>query len=170
MGPQYSDAIGRACMTDARRLRQAELAKFMGLSRASLADYCHRPGAPRVKRGGDWAYLWPDFLTFYVAEREKRVREAAKPADFEAARARKMAAEAELAEVELARARREVVTVEDSAAALGAILDRVRAQLLALPPRLGVAAVGVRSVAEGTARMEPLIHEMLETLSAGDAS
>lgn len=92
-----------------------------------------------------------------------------KPADFEAARTRKMAAEAELAEAELARVRSTQVPIADTVAVVGEICGAIRAKCLAVPSK-----VTPMLVADGTptgiqALLDRAMREVLNELVADAA-
>jgi len=83
-------------------------------------------------------------------------------------RTRHESARAELAELELAERRAQLVTVDGAEMWFASACHRVRARLIGLPSRLAPAILGARSVPEALARIEPLIHEVIEELRKGD--
>ena len=100
-------------------------------------------------------------------EEALRKQVKATPADFEEARARKMAAEAELAELTLARERGRLIPIETHGERLARILERVRARLVALPGSLAPRLVGIETAAEAQGLIAAGVAAVLTELSAG---
>lgn len=91
---------------------------------------------------------------------------AGKPADFDDARARKMAADAVLAEIEVAKARRDVVDVNVMAEIVADEYGAVRAKILGMPDKLAPVLATTESVEECRELLRLTIHEALEELSS----
>lgn len=152
------------------RVSQSEAARRLGMTPQALGRWTDRPGAPVELTKGRPYCVWPDFPKWRDAELTRKAKEEAGPADFEKAKARKMAAEAELAEMELARARGELVTVADAGERLAKILERVRSRLVAFPGKLAPRLVGVDTAMEARGVLEGAVAEVLTELSSGGAT
>jgi hypothetical protein len=83
----------------------------------------------------------------------------------DAAKTRKILAEAERAELDLARDRAELVPVEDAAAQLVAVLERLRASLLNAPGKFAPRMVGKQTIAEAQLGLEAVIADIMTALA-----
>lgn len=136
----------------------AQAAERLGLTQQAIGQWAAKPGAP-VRKAGTRVYVaWPAFARWREERLTAQAREEASGGDYEKERTRKMAAEATIAEYELAKLQGSMVTVEDSAKALGRILDLLMARLRAMPPRLGHLGHDAEEAIE--AEIESLIEEL----------
>lgn len=89
-------------------------------------------------------------------------------ADYEEARARKVAAEAEITELELAKVRGELVVAEDVVSAWSDTLAGLKAKLISIPSKAApiVAAEDEAGICQKV--IEDLVREALEELSNYD--
>ena len=88
------------------------------------------------------------------------LKENAPTVSWAEARTRKALGEARLVEIEVAQKLAQTITVEDSAAVLGTVLDRVTTLVRGLPPRLAHLGEIVEAAAE--AEVELIIGELSE--------
>lgn len=143
----------------------SDAAKALRMTPQSLSAWTKRPDAPvRVEGTRVWVRD-PDFFRWREQQLVKTAVEDAAPADFDEARARKVAAEAQKVELELAQMRGQLVTVADFEKVIGDVFDRVRARVVALPGRLAPLVVGHDSLAEVVAAIEPVVAEVLSDLA-----
>lgn len=131
--------------TATRWVSLAQLVAETGLATRTLQYIAQRePGVLVTReRGGQVQYKQPD-CAVHLRNRERDLAKAAatrreEPADYEKARARKMAAEAMLAEIELATARGQLVPLDVAEATAAELADRLRAVLINLPANYGLA-------------------------------
>jgi hypothetical protein len=153
---------GVVASADVEEYTVGEAAEALGMSSASVSQWVNR-APPDVwrKAGSKRVLLWPAFPVWYRAELQKN----SAPADLDEARRRKLAAEAELAELQLERERGALLTVADFRRELGDALDLVRSRVTAMTARLAPQVVGLSSVAEAQAAIDPLVREILRELS-----
>ena len=113
------------------------------------------------QKGKALEYKQPDCaVNLRVREAEKARREATPTVSWAEARTRKALGEARLVEIEVAQKLAQIITVEDSAAVLGTVLDRVTTLVRGLPPRLAHLGEIVEAAAE--AEVELIIGELSE--------
>ncbi len=135
------------------------------LSVRQLQGYAKRPGCPRKSDGkGGYKYEWPAFNRFVREELARDTREAAKPANIEEARARKMEADAALAELELAVRRGKLVEAERYERELGRAFARVRSRLLPLPSRAAPDLMALTDELKIEAILDRYVLEVIEEL------
>jgi len=151
-------------------ITNAECAIRLALSTKQIAREVEA-GMPHERDGNKLKFPWPDVRIW----RDEHIREMAKaemrPADKDDARKRREAAEADLAELKLSRERGEVLPVQDFEKLLENAFTRVRARLLAIPPKLGAYGVGHKNARDAQAALEPFVYEAMAELSeAGDVS
>lgn len=127
----------------------------------SLGMWCKRPGAPvRVDGTRIWVRAG-EFLRWREKELvHQALKDLAPTVSLDEARTRKALAEAEMVEIEVAKARGEVVSVEDSAKAIGVVLDRLTSRLRSLPVRLAHLGELVEQAAEAEAEL--IVAELSE--------
>jgi len=89
-------------------------------------------------------------------------------ADYEEARARKVAAEAEITELELAKVRGELVVAEDVISAWSDTLSSLKAKMVSIPSKAAPIVAGEDSAGGCQQVLEDLIREALEELSNYD--
>jgi len=150
-----------------RLVNRSEIAELYGVSLPTVTSWVKR-GCPYVRagnRGKEW-----QFNTAAVAEwREQQAYANAVGNsgdwDLEEARRRREAAEAALKEIELAKARGEVVEIEAVADIVGDDYSRVRARLIAIPPKLAPLVHRAESVAEIREYLDDGVREALAELS-----
>lgn len=122
-------------------------------------------GLPRDKRGGRWAYPFPDVLEWYIAHKVqsadvKRVSDSTREAQERLADVK-----AALAEVELAKATGDVVTMDYLEEQLSRIVFRLAARCRNLPGKWAPGLVGLRNVPEAQVKLEQISAELLLSLS-----
>lgn len=122
-------------------------------------------GMPRNVEGNRVSFPWPDALHWYIQYRIDAEVARNGPADFEAARARKMAAEAELAELELAQRRGLLLTTDDFRRELEAPLVRVRAALQNVPGKYAPRCVGLETPAIAQGVLDEVVREAMTELA-----
>jgi len=156
------------------KVTRAQLASIFGVTPPAI-DGWRRRGCPvsepstGVGRGRGAKYWTPDVLAWYV--REVVLKDQGGDDDSESAkglRTRLLRAQTETAEFELAKLRADLLTVGDWDDTVSAAFARVGARIKSIAPKLAAAAVGVESLQEGLARVEPVIEELLHELAAGD--
>lgn len=145
----------------------AEAARRLGMSPQALGGWVIRPGAPIKRSGSNVLVEWPSFARWRESELVRQAKAEMAPGDIDESKARKIAAEAALAELELAKARGELLAVDDWTKATAAILDRVRARIVALPGRLAPLVTGITTLPAAVAAIEPVVAEVLAELAAG---
>lgn len=143
------------------------LAEWYGVNLRTVTNWVNEvPPCPSVLQGGrrlfDPVAVHRWHLERAVRQAEaRRTREAARAgaADYDRARARRMAALARLAEMQAARTARELIPVEELEAVVGEITDRLRAVLINLPgtyalhlERAGLAPERAQAVLEDVAQ------------------
>ena len=89
-------------------------------------------------------------------------------ADYEEARARKVAAEAEITELELAKVRGELVVAEDVVSAWSDTLSSLKAKMVSIPSKAAPIVAAEDSAGGCQQVLEDLIREALEELSNYD--
>ena len=89
-------------------------------------------------------------------------------ADYEEARARKVAAEAEITELELAKVRGELVVAEDVISAWSDTLSSLKAKMVSIPSKAAPIVAAEDSAGGCQQVLEDLIREALEELSNYD--
>lgn len=152
----------------AGEMTKRQFAETFGVSEAQL-ERLFQQGMPHAKKSTRNVVIpMPDGRVWYHAYLIEKGKRQAAPKDIDEAKRRKMAAEAELAELEVARARGELMTTETYALRFADACARVDARLVNLPPRLAGVVVGVESVTEALARIEPLVEEARDELRRGE--
>lgn len=142
---------------------QKELANLLGLTARQVANLVER-GMPSVAGDGRREYDAPACIAWY---RDAKIAEAvadAGPDTLDAQRTRKTAAEARLAELELARLEGSMLTVEDAAREVDALLDRLRSVLLSFTSRHAHLLVGKRTIPEVAAVLDPAVGDLMAAL------
>lgn len=106
----------------------------------------------------------------WVREREREAAEAESdaPADLAEAERRYQLARAEKVELEVRRARGELVTVEEAAAPVEAMLAQLRAQMVTIPQRWAPTLLACKALPEITGKLDGLVAELMTTLAADD--
>ena len=144
-------------------VNQRELAALLGLTTRQVNNLVER-GMPVSSADGKRLYDAPACIAWY---RDAKVAEAVAevgPDDFDTQRTRKTAAEARLAELELAKQEGRVVAVEDAAREVDALLDRLRAVLLAFTSRKAHLLVGRKSIPEVSGVLDGAVQELMAAL------
>jgi phage terminase Nu1 subunit (DNA packaging protein) len=129
----------------------------------TFARWCAK-GLPVVGQGEKARYPWPEVFRWLTEQIERRARDAAKPANFEDARARTELAKAEMAELDLAERRGELMTVADGEKVMIAAFSRVRAQVLAMPGKYAPRIVGIPTVARANEILRAVADELMQDL------
>ena len=148
---------------------QIELAALLGVTPKTIRSW-QRAGMPveqRGRRGVASRYSVADCVEWAIQRAEAQARAMPDDADFEQARARKVAAEAGLAEIALAKARGEVVELDTAAKAVGAALATTRARLLQIGAKVAPQADLQPDEATLQALLDDAIHEAIEPISGG---
>ncbi len=143
-------------------MTKQELARALDLSIRQIENLVV-DGMPHAKRGR--RLLFEAAAIVWYFRRKLQEFEARTPPSVEEARARRELAQAELAEYELAEKRRQMLSIEDHDRILGRLQDRLRAKHLNLPGKWAPQIVGLRSIPEGQARLEEMMHECLLELT-----
>ena len=143
----------------------AQLAKLLGVDRATVTAMTREEGAPYFANEGGW--LLPNAIHWYVRREKKRGRPGP-PADLTEAKLRQEIAAAETAELKLAELRGELMTVTEFEQALTEALYRVSARLDNLAMRAAPMVLGLKSKAEALRILESLVDEARAELSRGD--
>lgn len=143
-------------------LTQKEMAEVLGLSTRQVANL-EVLGMPTKSKAGKKLYPSTPGMRWYIHYKVQ----AAQPADFEEARARKMSAEAELAELDLAQKRGQLIPLEQHGQRLARILERVRARLVAIPGTVAPRLLSLETAVEAQAVVAGAVAEALEELSRG---
>lgn len=146
-------------------LSQAELMRVTGLSRQTLAELAREPDCPQKMSGRNRVYPWPGWMTWYVERRVGRAVDRVKPADFEEAKARKMAADAELAELELAKQRGDLVTLSDAMVIFDDRLERLRAKLVAVPSKEAHRFLGLTRMPAAVSELRAVVDATMAEMS-----
>lgn len=146
-------------------LTASEAARRLGLTAQGLQGWLKKPGAPVRADGNKLLVQWPQFARWREQQMVESALTAAQPADFEEARARKVAAEAQLAELDLAVRRGDLVTLAEFEKTIAQAFDRVRSRMVALPGRLAPLVVGTETLPAAVSAIEPVIAEILHELA-----
>ncbi len=148
----------------------AQAADRLGLTRQGLGQWLEGRHHESIRlHRGKREFAWPAFPRWREQTMRDEAVARARPEDYEAAKARKMAADAELAELELARRRGELCAVADFEAALETAFSRVRTRLLNLPAKSSPHLVGLRSITEAQGALEPFVEEVVAELRGEEA-
>jgi hypothetical protein len=151
----------------ASEMTKREFAEVFGMSEKNVERFCqqgmqHRKDGKLVFITMPQGRIW--YHNYLV---EKGKREAAPKTINEAVR-RQEAARADREELALAKEMAKTMLVEDHERLLADAFGRVRAKLLALPPRCAGTAFGAATMQECQAKIEPLVTEIMEELAAAD--
>lgn len=158
-------------MTGRRRnaksdMPKAEFAALFGISESQL-ERLFQKGMPHAKDGRAVTIPMPAGRVWYHEYLVAKGKKLAAPTSIDEAVRRREAARAELEELKLARERAKTMLVDDGERLLAAAYGRVRAKLLNLAPRAAGAAFGASTLQSCQAKIEPLVHEIMEDLAAG---
>lgn len=153
------------------RVSRSQLAGFFGVTPPTVDGWVRRGcpvATPAKGRGrGNGAEFWtPDVLRWWVEHAALKGRAAGGAS--KDIRHRLQQIELENAEIDLATKRGELMTVPQFREALGAAMGRLSARVKSLPPVMAAASVGVSNLAEGFARAEPIVNDLLLSLAAGE--
>ena len=152
---------------------RAQLAAIFGVTPPAIDGWVRR-GCPvhEPSKGpgrGKGAKFWvPDVVAWrdtHIVLKGATADTGDEPKDL---RNRLLRAQTESAELDLAKKRSELLEVTEFRDALESTYQRVGGRLKGLKPKIAAAVVGVDSIPEGFARVDPLIDEVLAELSAGD--
>lgn len=150
-----------------RSLTRNEAKAALGdMPERTFARWCAK-GMPCKGDGARARFPWPEIYRWIIEQVERRAREAAKPVDYNEAKAREMAARAELAELEVATKRGELMTVAQYDEVVGAAFARVRAQLTNLPTKAAPELVGLAAAPEALAKVQGFVDEVMAELHTG---
>jgi hypothetical protein len=142
----------------------SELCRRLALSPTQIARE-RKDGMPHEPSNGStpMRFPWPACRVW----RDEHIRAKAEASAAKAAadpKRRKLAAQADLAELELAKRRAELMTVAQYTRLVADTFGRVRAILLAMPPRLAAAGVGHQNERDAQAALDPLVYEVIDEL------
>ena len=152
---------------DREKVSGREAAHRLGMTEQSLGTWASKaPPSVQELANGKRLLLWPEFPVWY---RQQLQANREKPADFEAARARKVAAEAEIAEYELAQLRGTLVPEDALDKVYGERLDMLRAKLQAFPGSVATRLVGLKTLLEVQAVLDRGVRELMTNLAHGDS-
>lgn len=153
---------------------RAQVASIFGVTPPAVDGWVRR-GCPvaeesRGRGRGRGAKFWmPDVVAWYVVNvAPRRVEDGEDGDSTKELNKRLLRAQTEDAELDLAKKRAELMTVSEYHDAVAATFARVGARLKSIAPKLAAAAVGVESLQDGLAQMEPVVHELLQELAEGE--
>lgn len=162
---------GRAPTTKREEISMAEAMTRLALSRKQVERELD-DGMPGGRDKSGRVYVtWPDARIWrdeQIKQRTLKEKAAGGPTDSKESRKRREEAEAQLAELEVVKMLKEWMPVTDAEKWYADACTRVRARLLALPPRLAAVGVGHKSPREAQAALAPVIYEVMEELQKGD--
>jgi hypothetical protein len=144
---------------------KSDFARLFGVSESQLERHFQK-GMPHEKKGRAVSIPMPAgrvWLHEHIFEKGKKL---AAPKNIADAVQRREMARAQLEELKLAREQGKTMLVEQAEKQIADAFARVRAKLLNFPTRGAAAAFGASSIQMCKAKLEPLILEMLEELSA----
>lgn len=144
-------------------ISQREFAERLGITARQVRNL-YDAGLPRTVESGKPAIPWPDALHWYVAWKTERQRSVGEEEKAALAR-RRLELEVRLQEIEVAEREGRVVTIEYLADQVAAMQQRLRAKLLNFAGKYAPAMVGLKTVAEAQARLEPAIAEAMQALA-----
>lgn len=150
-------------LEDPEKKTQQQCAAAFGITTRQLRNL-HESGIPRNQ---DASYPWPDALHWYI-DFKKRERSAGDEAEEKTKREllhRRLDLEVRTAELDLAERERRLVSIDYFEQQTSGLLQRLRARLLNFPSKWAPAMVGLRTIAEAQARLEPAIAEAMQALS-----
>lgn len=152
---------------DQEKVSAREAAHRLGMTEQGVGQWANQapPGTYEMAKGKR-LLLWPQFPVWY---RQHLQANREKPADFEAARARKTAAEAEIAEYELHVLRNSRHEDGECLAVFGKQLDGIRSHWLTVPGKWAHRFVGLRSLVEAQRVLDELVRDVLKRVSGGDS-
>src|SRR5690242_11108598 len=108
---------------------QRTLAEWLGVTPRSVANFTNM-GMPCARTAKGVRYPWPECRRWRDEQLQKSARDAvesAKPGNFEAAKARKMAADAAKSELELEQLRGKLIELDAHEARVARLCDRLAA-------------------------------------------
>lgn len=146
-------------------ITQAELARRLGLTSRHVYRLVEEPGFPLDKsRKGRDRVPWPDANLWYIEHRIRQERSRHKPKNLDESRAAKLEAEARIAQMEAARVEGTLIFLEDHERSVSSLLEVLRSGLQAAPGTWAPHLVGAKTIAQASARLLPLVHELVESL------
>jgi len=151
----------------ASEMTKREFATVFGISEKQIERFCQQ-GMPHKKEGRAVRIMMPGGRVWYHAHLVEKGRREAMPSTIDEARERREAASASLEELRLAKEMNRTMLVSDGERWFAEACSRVRAKLLAFPPRCAGAAFGATTIQECQAKIEPLVVEMMEELAKAD--
>jgi phage terminase Nu1 subunit (DNA packaging protein) len=150
-------------------LSKAELGRIRILKlSAKWVERLTSEGMPVVMDGRHPRYPVPGAVLWYIARKQQEVEARSAPTTLDEAKARREAALAQQEELKLAEMRCELMTVAQYRRVVDDTNARVAARLKTLPQKLAPAVVGVKDTAEGLARVQPLVDEVMDELWRAD--
>jgi hypothetical protein len=162
---------GRAPTTKREEISMTEAMTRLALSRKQVEREIESGMPSDRKKNGHIILYWPDARVWrdeQIRERTLKEKAAGGPADGKESRKRREEAEAQLAELEVVKVLKTWIPIDDAKKWYADACARVRARLLALPPRLAAVGVGHKSPREAQAALAPVIYEVMEELQKGD--
>lgn len=144
---------------------QTEWAESHGITPRQVHNLIDRGLPTRIVKGKKVVPVVEANRWFVRFKQDEALDRQPTPPDGADALVRKLAADAELAELKVAKAKGELATLDYMEQQLGAILQRLRAQLLAAPGKHAPQGVGLRSIAESQQHLERMVAELMAALS-----
>lgn len=146
-----------------RLLTQQELAEVLPITSRQIRNLV-KEGMPQETLGARTLYPLAACVRWYIAHREAIA--SGQRTNRSEAQARKTEAQARLAELEVEEAEGRLIPLALHQDRLAAILDRLRAKILAIPGTWPPRLIRARTVAEMMRSLKPLVHELIEALAA----
>lgn len=147
-------------------LTRREIAAVLGVDERSVTNYAQAsPPIPRSVHGRSVRYPLAPCVRWFVEYRVEQAVSDGGPSELDLARQRKTSADARLAELDVAEREGDLVPIAVVERTVGGLCDELRARITAFTGRVAPLVVGVPDVAEATAIVAPVVHELLEVLS-----
>lgn len=152
-----------------RELNRAEARAALGeMPERTFARWVAK-GMPRRGDGEAARYPWPEIYRWLLEQARREAKQAAtKPSTVEAARRQFEGARASIEDLKLEQLRASLMTAEQYAQALESAFGRVRARALTLPTKTAPLMVGLLTVQDALAVLQPAVAELLDELHAAD--
>lgn len=152
-------------MAEKSTVTQKELGKRLGLSTRQIHNLVEH-GLQRTLVSDKPEYPWPESLHWYLqfklaAANSESKSEKAKNDEL---RRRQLEAEVRMSELELGIKEGQLVTIDYMEQQMSAMLQRLAAKMRNLSGKWAPTMVGVRSITEAQARLEPAVAEAMEAL------
>lgn len=149
-----------------------DIAEIFGVSEPTV-DHWIVKGLPVIEqgyKGVKWTFNTADCVKWRMDQIRQEYEKTNEVIDYATARARKMQADADLADLELSRQRNEVISIDALEEQLTNILSTVKAQVGALPHKLGHRFQSMRSARNIENMLKAELEQALTDLSLYDPS